>query len=77
MGRMVTCLGDDLEPRDDRRAVDRCECCGEDIYAGEGAYHIDGDTFCESCVEDWSTDDWLELVHGYHFTLDEDNGRDI
>lgn len=71
MERVVTCPRADLEPHNDSRAVDRCERCGEDIYAGDDAYRIDGAIYCKDCIESFTFFEWLEFVNRYRISATE------
>jgi len=31
-----------------------CDVCGEEIYAGEGYYYIDGQAVCTDCASDFA-----------------------
>lgn len=43
-------------------AVTRCSRCGEEIMPGYKYMALcDGD-ICEECLEDFSVEDWLELI---------------
>lgn len=32
--------------------VGRCDCCGCDLWHGDGLYTIDGEHLCDECVKD-------------------------
>ena len=32
----------------------QCQCCDGEIYQGENYYFINGDIFCEDCLEDYA-----------------------
>lgn len=32
----------------------QCRLCGDTIYAGEEYYHINAETFCTACLEDYA-----------------------
>ena len=31
-------------------SVTECICCGEKIYSGDGYYDVDGEPWCEDCM---------------------------
>lgn len=34
-------------------AIYHCDCCGEDLYEGDEAYHINGAWYCEDCISNF------------------------
>lgn len=32
--------------------VGRCDCCGCDLWEGDGLWTIDGELLCDECVKD-------------------------
>ena len=42
------------DPRDDAQPVKICDSCKEGIYEGETYYKIDGKSYCEHCIDDFS-----------------------
>lgn len=41
---------------EDDAFVCECDSCGKDLYAGDTAYRIMGETWCEKCVDNARTE---------------------
>lgn len=34
-------------------AIHHCDCCGDALYEGDEAYHINGVWYCEDCISNF------------------------
>lgn len=46
------------------KAVYHCANCSSSIIEGEGCYEIDGEIYCECCIEDMTPKGLVEMVGG-------------
>ena len=46
----------------DDKVICHCNRCEGDIYRDMEFIEYDGDIICESCLDEFSVNDWLELI---------------
>lgn len=46
----------------EEKAICHCSKCDCDIYRDVEFIEYDGDIICEFCLDDFSVNDWLELI---------------
>lgn len=46
----------------DPPSIGECEHCHYPVYVGDNYADIDGELYCEDCLNNFSTDEWLDLL---------------